>query len=96
MKIDNDLLDMFRSLAELKQQKYEMVKSEVNYIINNKIKDEMRIERALDELLDLCDNKNGLLLYKKLCKYYYSINPQATIVYINTYNEFYDSEELKN
>ena len=40
-------------------------------IIKDNISDEMHIQRKLDEMLDI-------LLFRRLCKYYFSINPQVT------------------
>jgi len=35
----------------------------------------------------------GLVLFKRLCRYYYAINPQVTVEYIGIYRDLYDSEE---
>ena len=56
------------------------------------------IQRKLDELLDVLlfyENDDTLLVFRKLCKYYFSINPQATVRYINFYKEQNDPEEVK-
>jgi hypothetical protein len=37
-----------------------------------------------------------LLLYKKLCRYYWKINPQATADYINYYREMWDNDSFEN
>ena len=55
-------------------------------------KDDKDIQRLLDGLLDFCGDENVLLLYKKLCRYYWDINPQATAEYINIYRETWDYE----
>ena len=67
-------------------------------IIENNIKDDIYIQRKLDELLDVLlfyENDDTLLVFRKLCKYYFSINPQATVRYINFYKEQNDPEEVK-
>ena len=34
----------------------------------------------------------GLALYKKLCRYYYTLNPAATADYVNYYREIWDTD----
>lgn len=77
------------SLSNLAIEQYTPL---VEEIITLKIRDEHHIELTLDKLLDVCFNDKILLLYRKLCKYHYDINPQATIEYINCYKEMYDSD----
>jgi hypothetical protein len=36
------------------------------------------------------------MLYKKLCRYYYNIDPQATVEYVNAYRDMWDSEIEEN
>jgi hypothetical protein len=50
------------------------------------------IERTLDGLLDFCFDSRALLLFRKLCRYYYAIDPSATSEYIRAYREMWDSE----
>jgi hypothetical protein len=33
-----------------------------------------------------------LLLYKKLCRHYYAIDPAASAAYVHAYREMWDSE----
>jgi len=44
-------------------------------------------------LLEHACNEEVLLLYKKLCRYYWDINPQATVDYVNYYREMWDNED---
>ena len=55
-----------------------------------------------DEILDMKKPLNtesiaipedGLILFKRLCRYYYDINPPVTAEYIRIYHDLYDSEE---
>jgi len=43
-------------------------------------------------MLDYCFDDEMLLLYKKLARYYFTINPQGTANYINYYRERYEDE----
>ncbi len=82
-----------------KQELYDMCKSiEIEDIIQNHLKYEKQIERKLDEMLDILlfyETDDSLLTFRKLCKYYFDINPQATIDYINYYREQNDPEGVK-
>ena len=64
----------------------------VDELIENNSKDEQHIERILDGLLDFCFEDEALELYKKVCRYYFDINPQATVEYINYYRDMYEEE----
>ena len=50
----------------------------------------------LDGLLDFCGTEKMLSLFKKLCRYYWKINPNATAEYVNIYRKLWDSEEEQN
>jgi hypothetical protein len=68
----------------------------VENIIVSKTTDQNRIEHTLDGILDFCFDADMLLLFKKLCRYYFIINPQATASYINIYREMWDNNPLDN
>lgn len=92
------IFDMCRELIKLQKQQYEIVKREIDGIINNKIRNEMYIERKLDEMLDILssyETDETLLTFRKLCRYYFDINPQATADYIMIYKEQNDPEGEK-
>jgi len=59
--------------------------------IEKESKDENHIQRTLDYLLDFCFDEKMLTLYRRLCRYYWDINPHATANYIDYYREMYDS-----
>ncbi|MCX6250556.1 MAG: hypothetical protein NTX61_07385 [Bacteroidetes bacterium] len=65
-------------------------------IIVSKTTDQNRIEHTLDGMLDFCFDADMLLLFKKLCRYYFTINPQATAFYIKSYRQMWDSESIDN
>jgi len=74
----------------LTKQAREEYKPLVYNIIDNNLKEDNEIQRILDGILDFCYDEKMLLLYRKLCKYYYDINPVVTIEYIGFYREMYD------
>ncbi len=92
--LDEKDLELFKELAVLQEQKYRLAENEINLIIKNDIKDDNRIERAIDEILEFLDDEEALLLFRKICNYYFKINPQATLHYINYYIEEYDPQKL--
>lgn len=66
---------------------------EVERIIDSKSTDTEVIEHTLDALCEVAFDNDVLLLFKKLCRYYYNINPVATVQQIQFYREMWDSEE---
>ena len=87
-----DIQSISEELSNLARLAIEQYAPLVEEIIVQKIRDEHHIESTLDRLLDVCFDDRILFLYRKLCKYYYNINLQATIDYINYYKEIYDSD----
>ena len=65
----------------------------VEAILRSPIPDTRQIEFALDGLLNFCGYEPALRLYKKLCRYYFDINPTATVQYIEAYRELWDSDQ---
>jgi hypothetical protein len=90
----NGFKKMAQSLVLLNEQAYHTYLPLVDAIIQSKSKDENEIGHLLDRILDIACMDKGLLLYKKLCRYYWDINPNATAYYINAYRETWDSETL--
>jgi len=79
-----------QKLARVAVQQYS---AEVETILKTQSRDSMRIERCLDGMLDFCFDDGALVLYKKLCRYYYDIDPEATVSYVNAYREMWDEEK---
>ena len=93
-----ELYDIWKSIIDLDKQRYFIIKDEIEDIIRNNLSDNMQIERKLDEMLDILlfyENDDTILTFRKLCKYYFDINPQATVDYINYYREQNDPEDVK-
>ena len=77
---------------ELVRQTLATYEPEVNAIILSRSQDEKRIELALTWMLDAAFDNTVLELFKKLCRYYYTMNPSATTDYIYHYREMWDEE----
>ena len=80
---------------EVARQALEGYRSEVERLISNQSANDLEIQRTLDHLLDFCFDDQILLLFKKLCRYYWDINPQATADYVNSYRDMWDEESKK-
>lgn len=74
-------------LARIAEQQYSV---EVEAILRDKCSDPRRIECLLDGMLGFCFDDKMLRLYKKLCRYYFKIDPVATVSYVNAYREMWD------
>lgn len=90
-KLLNDIEPIVEELKALSKNNLGIFTSIVDDIILSNSKDEKHIELTLDGLLDFCYDDENLLLYKKLCRYYLTINQKATEEYINFYREMYDN-----
>lgn len=82
-------------MQNLTRQAKREYSAKVDTLIQTNCRDSMRIERLLDGILDFCFDAGMLLLYKKLCRYYFSIDPVATVSYITFYREMWDSDNLE-
>jgi hypothetical protein len=99
-KTKDPLIRSIKEFAEASQDLACRAEQEYSWLVDAVITEECRepeqIEHLLDGLLDFCFDSRILLLYKKLCRYYFEINPAATAEYINAYREMWDSEEDGN
>ena len=84
------LAESLRGIQELAVAQYTPV---VETIIATRSRDVSHIQHTLDHLLDFACHPAGLVLFKSLCRYYYTIDPAATADYVNFYREMWDSEE---
>lgn len=81
------------SLRDIQRQAAQLYLPEIDDILRTRSRDTRRIEHTLDGLLDFCGHEPVLRLFKKLCRYYWEIDPEATADYVNTYREYWDSDE---
>jgi len=90
----NDFKELAESINKITQEAFIINEPLVDRIYLNKVKDEKEIERVLDILLDYSYNDKMLLLFKRLCRYYYKINPTVTYEYVMIYRDLWDDEYL--
>lgn len=96
-QLDPEFIDSIRGLASSIQQltddAYHIYEPQVDDIIRSQSKDMKQIEWLLTSMLDFCSNDNMLLLFKKLCRYVYFIDPEIAYFYVNQYREMWDNGE---
>nr|MBC8360093.1 hypothetical protein [Candidatus Desulfatibia profunda] len=89
----DDLVQRIGELAKdaqmLAHQAVQQYSAEVEVILKMQSRDSQRIERCLDGMLDFCFDDGMLGLYKKLCRYYFDIDPKATVSYVYAYREMW-------
>ena len=92
-------LDGFKELAESIEQKrhqaYEIYKEGVDRIYVDNVQNVNKIERLLDYILTYCGDEKMLLLFKKLCRHYYKIDPVATAEYVTIYRDMWEEDNQK-
>lgn len=95
---ENDLVNSISKLAEVHQslgkQAFVAYKIPVENLIRSKTIDQKQIEHLLDGMVSFCFNKDMLQLYKHLCRYFYAINPVATVYHIHAYRDMWDEKYL--
>ena len=67
-----------------------LAKAEVDAIIHGGEQDTQRIEHQLDHMLGLCCDPDMLVVFKRLCRYYYGIDTAAAAGYVQAYREMWD------
>ena len=92
-----DLLQSLKGFAEslqsLNQQAVREYTPIVESILRCRSRDIRHIEHTLDGLLSFCGYEPALVLFKKLCRHYWEIDPVATVDHINAYRDMWDSTE---
>jgi len=90
----HEVSNMIEFMEPLIERNLLLLTNQVDVIIKSPERDEDIIQRLLDSVLDYAGMYNeGLVLFKRLCRYYYAINPQVTVEYISIYRDLYDSVE---
>ena len=96
--MNRELNNIINLVVILNEKKYKEIKSQFNHIKKHNIKNEAKIERLLDGLLDIIntyDDKKSTLLFIKICLYYYNINPNNAEEYYQIYLETLENKDLK-
>ena len=82
-----------QSLHSLNQQAVREYTPVVESILRSRGRDIRHIEHTLDGLLSFCGYEPALVLYKKLCRHLWELDPVATAHHVYAYRDMWDSEE---
>ncbi len=83
---------LVRQMHGLARQAHVGYAAEVDAVIAERCRDTRRIERLLDGILDFGFDDAMTQLFKRLCRYYYTLDPAATADYVHIYRDMWDSD----
>lgn len=72
-----EIMQLAKKVQSIAMKAVTVYRQEVDEILDSGCREIQRIECALDGMLGFCFDKNMLALYKKLCRYYYTIDQNA-------------------
>jgi hypothetical protein len=84
--------DCAAALVELQRLSAQTCAPVVHDLIRTRSQDAHAIEHTLDRLLDCACHPEGLVLFKTLCRYYFTLDPAATADYIRIFREMWDDD----
>ncbi|EKD29167.1 MAG: hypothetical protein ACD_79C00027G0001 [uncultured bacterium] len=85
-----ELKQIISRFQNLIQEAFVIYSPLVDDIIRKKSQNKNEIEHLLDGILDFCFDDKMLKLFKKLCRYFYYIDPKVTADYIYLYRDMWD------
>jgi len=86
----DNLHQLAGQMVALFRQAVPLANAEVDTIIQRGERDSARIDHQLDDMLSFCCDPDMLLVFKRLCRYYFDIDPVATAEHVNAYREMWD------
>jgi hypothetical protein len=94
LKLDKDdpIFALVDGVLAIQKQAALLYEPMVEDILRTGSRDVQRIEQTLDGLLDFACYDPVLAMFKRLCRYYWDIDPRATGGYVDAYREMWDSE----
>ena len=96
MSENSPLDDIAYLIAEFEEQKkiiYAHYSQAVASVMAGRITAENEIERIMDGLLDFGDDKQFLVLYKKLCRHVYNSYPQMVSEHIALFRMQFEEKD---
>ena len=79
-------------INELQRQAVRANEPIVERLIRTRSRNAQEIEHTLDRLLDCACIPEGLALFKALCRYYDTLDPDAVAGYVNSYRQMWEDE----
>jgi len=93
-KLESELLSSITGLVgelnALYQQNANLLRPEVDYVIQHGIKNPQAVEGLLDQLLDCAACDEGLNQFKRLLRHYYPVDPEGVKFYVDAYRDIYE------
>lgn len=86
----DNLHQLAGQVVALFRQAIPLANAEVDAILQRGERDATRIEHQLDDMLSFCCDPDMLLAFKRLCRYYFTIDPVAAAWHVNAYREMWD------
>lgn len=90
----SDIFALAARIQELNQRAAVEYAPLVEHLIRSDCRDIREIERTLGGLLDFCGHSPVLLLYRRLCRHLWDIDPAAAACYVRFYREMWEDESL--
>ena len=89
----DSLRDLASTIVETQRRMAEEWKPIVQEHIASGCTNINAIELTLDHLLDCACQPQGLALYRRLCRYLWSVDPAAAAYAVNAYREMWDPDD---
>jgi hypothetical protein len=89
----DDLHRLGQQLTALFRQAIHAANAEVDDIIQSGERGIARIDHQRDHMLGFCCDPDMLLAFKRLCRYYFDIDPVATAEHVNAYRVMWDTPD---
>ena len=92
-KLFEEIRPLVEELVQLQEMQVAMLTPEIERIIRNHVTDTHVIESVLDRLIDCAGTSSGLQQFKKLCRYFWTIDPVLTAWHVNEYRKWYEEPD---
>lgn len=88
--MSDNLCQLAGQMQALFRQAVALANVAVDDIIQRGERDTVCIDHQLDHMLGFCCHPDMLVAFKRLCRYYFTIDPVATAEHINAYRDMWD------
>lgn len=99
MNTDKNLLQSVEELASqirhLRDQAFQQYSALVQMVLREQISDTQSIEKIMDGLLDFCDEKRFIGIYRQLCRHVYYKHPMLVGKHIALFRAQFETNEDK-
>lgn len=88
---ENKIVKHITNIHHLVEKTIPELRNEIEHIIQTQSINKQGIESCLDHLLNFAFHPKALELFKQLCRYYITIDSEATRQYVHIYKEMYEN-----